>query len=188
MINTPTLNTKNRAVEINSVFDDFVKDLSVKPKIASNELATDENKRKTFENFDTSCALSIIRAIAATAKEVIYLFTDNLDPQVYDDPILCDSLKQFTQNGGKVFVLIDNKLKFSTHNPAPVIYNFYGQSNFIFEFTSKQTNFKNFIVADEVMYRLEIEPDLHRAIASFNDKEFADALTSAFMKLSNRKR
>ncbi len=185
MIDTPTLQTKTRVVEINSTFDDFVKDLSTKPKNISDDLDAGENKTKTFANLDTSCALSISRAIAATAINSIYLYTDNLDPQVYDDPVLCKSLNDFAKRGGKFSVLINNKSKFLSHKPPPALYQLLGNENIDFKFAKKQMSFKNFIVADNIMYRLEIEPDLHRAIASFNDKEFSAALTTAFKILSS---
>jgi hypothetical protein len=181
----PVAYSFNRAVEVRPDFDDIVKLKSREDKSSNQQTKISKViTPDTFDNLDTQCALSIIRAITTTAKKYIYIFTDCLDPQVYDDGELCLSFKNFIDNGGQVVVLINNKAGFQKFAPAPQLYaKFHANKEFTFNFAIEAHKLKNFIVADDIMYRLEIEPDLHRAIASFDDSEFSIVLKEVHQKL-----
>lgn len=163
-------------LEIDTEYEVFVQDLA-KRKDA-----------KTFSNQSRSHALTILHNVFDSAEKYVDIFSGNLDPAVYDNEKLLDSVKNFIEKrGGKVNVLLQEevceaRLSDSNNFIGTILAN--SDNGCSIQVVTQNNNLakadKHFLVADDRIYRVELDIVKHTAVCSFQESSIAINLRALF--------
>lgn len=132
---------------------------------------TDEQVANAYENFFKNAQ-----------KEVVIL-CDKLNPNIFDKRNVYGALKQFLDDGKKLYIALDEKPDENMHDFLLVALN-YKYKDQVFVWFDKKVIGKNlkklyFTVMDDVAYRFE-EDGSDCGVLSANDPKFAKKLLKTF--------
>lgn len=161
---------------IDPEYEVFVKDLAAR------------QDSKTFSNQSRSHALTILRNVFNTAEKYVDIFSGKLNPSVYNDKKLLESVSAFIEKGGKVNILLQNdispdRLKDENDFLNLMFKNRVGgccSVGVVTKGNHLETANVHFLVSDDRTYRVELDIINHTAVCSFQAVPVATKLRDFF--------
>jgi hypothetical protein len=131
-------------------------------------------------------AISVLRTQIRNAKKSWYVYSGKLDQRVYSDPEICSEVKRLLSEGGDVVFVVEQKIDGNqtdlSYAPIlePTVNNLDGKVAkpriCFLDLDDNNCSNTHFQVADEKMYRLEMDTEKMSAFVCFNDPSVASEL------------
>jgi hypothetical protein len=162
--------------DIDSAYASFVQDLAKR------------RDSKTFSNQSSAHAITILRNVFETAERYVDIFSGQLLSSVYNDKNLLEAVKSFVNSReGIVNILLQESIPSHRVNNdgdfLKVMYDLRDKGCWVGAVT-ENNRLKNasshFLVADDRMYRIELDPINFNAVCSFQDNSIARKLKKVF--------
>jgi hypothetical protein len=168
-----------------SMTDDFLNDYD--RLIESRYLAYDG---KPFPNGTLRHAGMIVDAMFRHAKKRVRILTGELNARAYGTPYVIDSALQFLANSDhSLEIIFEGQFDDGEARRHPLLAMIGTDANVILYRLreDQRANVKShFALMDDASYRYEADKRRPSAIAAFNDKTFAEQLTSIFEALRDK--
>ncbi len=144
-----------------------------------------------FSNSGEEHALEVFSQIFSESKEVICIFAESLCSHVPQNPQYIQLLSEFVEKGGKLEIILNNFNIEKTLESSVIkrLAYFISEGNENIElyqtdvtaYAGKQE--MHFTVADNHIYRMEIDIEKRVANCNFNDEDVAGKLMDLFNKI-----
>jgi len=177
-MNTPQLDNIERTEELTR-FENWV-----------NELAASNSSTLVFNDGQEHAAI-LFGTIFGTTKEKVCIYCDNMCSMVTATADYYNALEACKKRGVEVRILLDTMDKKVLDQPIFCLVNKQEDVKFVPDdkrgYIKKKLNGLDvhFTVADGKIYRMEYDIKNFKAIASFNDPEMSNTLTTVFDEVWN---
>ena len=144
------------------------------------EDALKEGRSFSVYNKDTSHASAIIKTAFRYAATHIRLLSNKLDLSLYGEPDLIQEVVTFLNKGDTKFEILVEQQMISSKHPILELSKKYSDRVTIALIPPEQVSRYdfNFMVVDDIGYRFEHDRRSHTAIASFNETNRQQMITS----------
>ena len=155
----------------------------------------DEGSSDLIPNGGTEHAEVLIENIFLHARDVVRVFSGELNARVYGASNIVENAKEFMQSGSgkKLQILIqdysyDDHLRYEKHDLIHMCYEKLGSDACEIKAVDDIDKVvdSHFVVMDDIGYRFEPDRKKPAAIGCFNDPEMAQELIVAFDKMFER--
>jgi hypothetical protein len=149
----------------------------------------DSNSSELFTNQGINHASVLMAALFSVTKNEVRMYCQGFKPELIETEPYKDTLTKYLDNSKPIKVLVETDI-YKDRDPLKKLIELRNNTDLI-QIKQIKTNDKtnidkalkghcNFSIFDDDKYRLEIDPNLYKAIGSFNDSIFANVLISLF--------
>lgn len=145
-----------------------------------------------FENKGKEHAAIVASAIFDHSKNCIRLYATNMNGDISNIDCYKKSLNEYVKSSGELLILLDDENAIKNNI---TVYNLLKNTMGNVKLKKASNEFKteieaisssgstlHFMIGDDYMSRIELDPTTHQAICSFNKREFCTPLITRFDK------